>query len=512
MDRLPAGAKAVAAAILLVGQAAVAQDQPPRFRTEVEVTSVDAIVVDDRGQPILNLRPADFDVKVDGVSRRVVSADWIPLTAEAAARAGRPAVPPPPEGYSSNQSATLGRLFVLVVDRINIRFGGMTTHRPAINAFIDQLQPTDRIAVVAGGLGTSGSIPFTIDHERAKAAVSTLVGQRGLPGAGIAELLREVLTALKGVDAPKTVVLISEGFPLNDTPVLGDRRPFLVELEHLAAEARTIVYALKLDERITDMRWSNQDPTLGPDLTEPPAGDRRGAARSQGPGDIGGPREMPGAANAPVPDRVEAGSGLYSVAAVTGGAMFTAVMTADSAFARIEGELAGYYLLGVDTDPKQKDGKAHAITVGVNRPGATARARRQVIVARGETRPRTPEQAVQSALGSPVTISALPIRATAVSTRNPSGSNVRVAIRAVIGDDYSAPRPVVLGYVVTDANGRIVNRLGGNSTLRPMTAERPSPLQLTTSFEVAPGEYVLKLAVADGDRVGSIEHPFHAER
>jgi hypothetical protein len=168
--------------------------------------------------------------------------------------------------------------------------------------------------------------------------------------------LRELLTGLKTVDAPKTVVLISEGFPVSDAPLLAETRPFLVELEHLAAEARTIIYALKLDPRITDMRWSTQDTRLGPDLTEPPAGSRRGGALSQGAPDLGDQRAMPGPANAPVPDRVEAGGGLYSVAAVTGGSMFTVAMNADSAFARIDAELSGYYLLGVESDPSHKDG------------------------------------------------------------------------------------------------------------------------------------------------------------
>ena len=45
-----------------------AQQPPPKpsFQSSVEVTSLDVTVVDDRGKPITNLTPADFNVRIDG--------------------------------------------------------------------------------------------------------------------------------------------------------------------------------------------------------------------------------------------------------------------------------------------------------------------------------------------------------------------------------------------------------------------------------------------------------------
>ena len=68
-----------AAALALAAASAAAQEQPPRFQSSVEVTSLDVTVVDDRGQPIPDLTPADFVVRIDGKARRVVSAEWVPL-------------------------------------------------------------------------------------------------------------------------------------------------------------------------------------------------------------------------------------------------------------------------------------------------------------------------------------------------------------------------------------------------------------------------------------------------
>jgi hypothetical protein len=286
--------------------------------------------------------------------------------------------------------------------------------------------------------------------------------------------------------------------------------PLIQEIERLAAEARTIVYALQLAPRINDVRRTTQDTTLGPDLAEPPAAERRGAARGQGLPDPGGPQTMPGPANAPVADRVEGGGGLNSVAAATGGSMFTVVMKADPAFARIDAELSGYYLLGIEADPSTRDGKPHGIKVDVERSGVTVRSRRQVIANRPPAAPRTPEEALLPAFSSPTPIAGLPIRVSSLAMRGPGGKDVQLMIHAEVGADYTEQKTVVLGFVIVDAGDKVVQRRAGNSTLRPSIPGESSALQVTTSVNLPPGDYTMKLAVADGDRVGSVEHPVHA--
>src|SRR5262249_52493765 len=148
------------------------QQEQPRFRASVEVTSLDVSVVDDRGKPIQNLKPEDFNVRIDGSSRRVVSAEWIALVTPGAAPP-----PPPPDGYSTNENSTGGRLIVLAVDEPNIRFGGALAIARAANGFIDHLAPTDRIAVAGIGTGAP-STPFTANRERVKQAIGRMVGQK----------------------------------------------------------------------------------------------------------------------------------------------------------------------------------------------------------------------------------------------------------------------------------------------------------------------------------------------
>ena len=511
----------VGALALAAAQALQAQDQqPPRFQSGVEVVTVDVTVVDGDGRPVRGLRPADFVVDVDGERRRVVSAQWIALTPESAPAlpgSSRSAAVPLPAPYSSNDQPTGGRLIVLFIDRMNIRFEGMVALRPAIDGFVDRLQPSDRVALVIDGYGTNNNLAFTSDRERVKSAVGRIAGQRGLaPGGGDGSdwrhAMRELLTGLKSIDAPKTVLFVSEGFPTGaaDTPLLADTRPFLVELAQLAAESRTIIYGLRLDPRVQDIRWQSQDTRLGPDLTAPAASSRAGAARGQGAPDLGGPREMPGPANAATPDRLADGGGLASVAAVTGGSMFTIVMKADPAFARIDSELSGYYLLGVEADPSHRDGRPHAIKVDVTRGGVTVRSRRQLIVNAPARRAQSAEEALLPAFSSPTPIAGLPIRVTSLAMRGPGGNDVQLMIHAEVGADYTEQKSVVLGFVIAGSGDKVVQRRAGNSTLRPSIPGEASALQMTTSVNLPPGDYTMKLAVADGDRVGSVEHPVHA--
>src|SRR5262245_54724388 len=162
-------------ACLLFCCAASSGAQPPQqttpvFRSSVEVTSIDVGVVDKDGKPITTLQPGDFTVQVDGKPRKVISAEWMSLVTPA-----QPDAPLPPPGYSTNESATGGRLILIVVDQPNIRFGGIVSFRRAVESFIDHLLPSDRIAAVGIGPG-SASTPFTSDRQRVKQALARMPG------------------------------------------------------------------------------------------------------------------------------------------------------------------------------------------------------------------------------------------------------------------------------------------------------------------------------------------------
>ena len=356
--------------VLSVCMPAQAQNRP-QFRSGVEVTSIDVTVVDNRGRSIANLKPGEFLVRVDGVPRRVVSADWVSRTSNTS---GRLTEPRSPEGSSSNEAGS-GRLVLIVIDQPNIRFGGAIEHRAAINKFIDRLQPSDRVSVVNLGVGGK-SLPFTTNRDQMKQVVSSATGGVPYPpsiktaGDVTFDFLRALLNDLRSIDAPKTLVLVSQGLMFSE-----EARPSFEALERAAASARTTIYALRLDPRISDITQTDPDPALGPAPTNaPPAASGGGGGRAS--------RALP---DSPLPagpagDRgaqgIEAAGELYAVANATGGATFPVVMAADAALARIESELSGYYLLAIESAPADRDCKPHSLNVDVSRRAVTVRAGR----------------------------------------------------------------------------------------------------------------------------------------
>jgi VWFA-related protein len=528
MDRLPRPTRPAEVVLfvawLSLGAVAAAQDQQPRFQSGVDLTSVDVSVVDADGRPIQGLTPADFTVRIDGVPRRVVAANWVPLTGPPG-RSGDAATEIPAT-FTTNVNSSPGRIILIAIDQQNIRFGGMVPIRDALNAFVEQLQPSDRVGLMILGRGAK-SVPFTGDRPAVKAALGRLVGQKTVvsgfrrqiamwealaihqddnevyqdvvrrecgdsPGGGggrggsaldvcpgevrsqadsiavnaiddgerMLSALRAFFEGIRTVEAPKSLVLVTEGF------VLDPRRPSFVEIERLAAEARTSVYALRLDQRVSDLSQS----------------------RASAPGSAG-------------MDRMALRQGLDFLASATRGQVLNVVNTPDAALASIERDLSGYYLLGVESDPSDRT-ERRDVDVAVNRTGVTVRARRRVLV---EDRSRTAGQLVASALASPLASAAVPVRIAAYSFGGQERGKVQLVVRAEIGEGYSSPASMVVGYLLLGSDGRIIDNRGVERQLTPLTDGVPSALQFAATISVDPGEYELRVAASDGTRVGSAE-------
>jgi VWFA-related protein len=523
----------IAVALASVVVTRTSAQEPPRFRASVEVTSLDVNVVDSSGRPIRDLGADAFVVRIDGNLRRVVSAEWIAL----AGPSSGPAVSVP-DGFSTNENSRNGRIIVIAVDRPHIRTSGARAVLLAASGFIDALSPSDRVAVVGFGLGGLAT-PLTSDRERIKEALAQMTGEKradllignynialseaiamhdGDPGitaavvdrecpsgapqtagpaaqqaAATARLrcrsqleeearklaseaaistdatlrgLRDLLERLGTIDAPKTLVLISEGF------ILGDREPLINELGTTAAAARTSLYALQLDDENFFSVENARRPI------------------------------------APVADARERRASLEQLAAAARGTLFTAIGSEAGFFNQLEAEISGYYLVGVESESRDRDGRAHPVQIDVPRRGAIVRSRRQMIT-RADTI-RSPRQAVDAGLRSPLLLSALPLRVATFSLPDLEPGKVQLLIHAEAGRDYREPMDVSAGYTIADRTGRIVQGWTLDRRLVPATRGQPSPLRLVAGASLMPGEYMLRLVVAEGDKLGSVEHPIHA--
>ena len=88
------------------------QTPTPRFKSSLDLVRVDVNVIDGKGQPIRDLTAAEFDLRVDGRRRPIVSAQFVPI----GGAPDRLRDIAPPSDYSSNVDAAGGRLIMLVVD------------------------------------------------------------------------------------------------------------------------------------------------------------------------------------------------------------------------------------------------------------------------------------------------------------------------------------------------------------------------------------------------------------
>jgi VWFA-related protein len=518
--------------------AAAQQSQQPAFQSRADIIPVDVSVLDGRGQPVRDLAAADFSVRIDGQPRRVISAEWIPLTARGAAPEVRV-----PEGYTSNEQSAGGRLIVLAIDQPNIPFTAVRPMQDTLSRFLDGLEASDKVAVIGFGTGAP-SISFTTDRSRIRQAIARMPGQQsardgrhsvGLSTALILErqnesdrcaprcanaaldaivsrdcppynpdrlaerllckgeilsearelvetarqegdvtirAMQSLLTALKGIAAPKTLIVLSQRFFM-DTERDGVAR--VTELGALAGAARTSIYGVRLEEESFNIAQGIQSV-------------------------------------APVEDRQLQQRGLETLTSSARGALFNVSGTGTGIFDRITSELSGYYLLGVEPAGPDRDGKSHAIGVDVSRRGVTVRSRRTTLTGTGAADPLTtsPRDAAMAALAEPFLLTSLPMRGIAFALRGPDSSKLQLLIRVDIGSSYNGPVRLAVAHAVFDRNGRAIDGQVTDSRFSPAAAGVPSPIEFVAGASVGPGDYTVKLAAVDGDRAGSLELPVRA--
>ena len=84
-----------ALSLLALGAGAGGQDAPPSFGKEVEVVTVDAVVIDKAGNPVPGLTREDFTVLDEGVPQTLVNFEVVEAGEQRVAAA--PEAPPPPK-------------------------------------------------------------------------------------------------------------------------------------------------------------------------------------------------------------------------------------------------------------------------------------------------------------------------------------------------------------------------------------------------------------------------------
>jgi VWFA-related protein len=525
--------------LMLAGVSAEAQTpaQPaPVFRSRVELVAVDVSVLDADGRPVPDLTLDDFTIRVDGQSRRLVSAQFVPLGSAARSRPAGVAV----THYSTNADAIGGRLIVLVVDRGNIRRGEGRPLMDAASRFIGQLEPTDRLALAV--IPDSGpSMEFTTDHRSVQRTIGSLLGSATPPLStytiGLAEALAIAHQDLRTLDAVvgrecHTAAVMA---PLQGRTDVSSRNASTAagiikaceldvraEARLLYAEARqrtsaSLMAMLELLNRLAFLGGPKTVVLLSEGLFVDPreTGEFQRVAAAAAAADatvyvVGLDTQQTDASMEAISptfdrDRVMRRQGLEMLAGMARGQALSVATSGRTAFDRIARELSGYYVLGFEPEANDRDGEPHAIEVEARREGVEVRSRRHFLVDGGASRPT--RDVLAEILRTPLPATELLLRA-ATYVYPSEGRQLRLVIAAEI-EGAAAAGAVPCGFSLTDARGEVVGaEIEGPAALAAPVGDTHAYL---ASFVLDPGAYTLKIAAVDElGRRGSVEHRLDA--
>ena len=150
--------------------------QPPTFKAEVEYVEVDALVTDERGSIVRDLRKEDFQIFEDGKSQSILGFTFVDVPIETDKRGTEAVVEP---DVRSNERPFTGRVFVLVLDNLHTAPLRAPRVKRAAREFIDRhLAANDLMAVVQVGGSSEGSQEFTSNKRLLSAAVDRFMGQK----------------------------------------------------------------------------------------------------------------------------------------------------------------------------------------------------------------------------------------------------------------------------------------------------------------------------------------------
>ena len=375
------------------------------FRATADTVLVDALVVARDGTPIAGLKPEQFEVFIDGRRRQIERVEFISATTSlTAVSEGVPASP----GAAAAPAAPFsdGRVFVIAVDQMSFPLVAQSSAREAVRRIIESVKPEDYIGLVA--LESKTVVAPTRDRHAIRKAAEQIQGLRfeirprfnvsateatlikardattlrtvqmrecGLnsgidcptqvrmdaeqivqdlhrQASGSISGLHTALDAVATLPGRKNVLVISAGLPMSNRP--GVEPNIGLETNRLAAHAAAVnanLYVFYMNVhflRAFSVETGRMNNTIFQDVQ---------VFRT----------------------------GLEKFAAGANGALFEIQVDADPFVTRVMRETAAYYLLGVTSEPRDRDGKEHYIRVQVKQVrDATVRYRTVVTIPVGK--------------------------------------------------------------------------------------------------------------------------------
>ena len=421
---------ASAMAIALISRAGPVAAQQPTFQTTVNFVDVDVTVADAQGNFVSGLTADDFEVFEDGKPQTIQTFSYIELPVERPNRyrfAGQPV----PDDVRSNRDVSSGRVYIILLDDLNVAPLRTNIVRKHAREFIErQFGPHDLAAVVVTSGRKDAAQEFTSDPALLLRAVDHFVGQRlqsaemqriddyyqslsrsgsdqsdpdpvtrnqsfdpsnlerGQRAVGVLNTLRSLAEFLESVRGRRKALLwFSEGIDYPMAEVFSSQSGneiFVATRDAISAAAQANVNIFALDPRgligmttdfVENMRSGAPD-VMGTDRNRPVGTPASGTQALLG--------EM----------RLTQDS-LRTLAEGTGGFAAVDTNSFDEAFSRITDANSRYYLLGYAPPAHPRNGRFHHIEVKVKRPGMRVVARRGYPSPSGKTASERKQEALE---------------------------------------------------------------------------------------------------------------------
>ena len=154
--------------------------EPPKFPAQVELITVDTVVVDAKGNPVTGLTRDDFILKEDGQVREILAFEAVALPPPIAPTPG-PAASPSPRPHIVTSAAAAprtGSTFLVVFDDLHLTGVSAASMRTTLGRFLSESAGEgDQVTIVSTATGATWSGSLPADRDDLLAFASRLKGR-----------------------------------------------------------------------------------------------------------------------------------------------------------------------------------------------------------------------------------------------------------------------------------------------------------------------------------------------
>ncbi|HEY0284416.1 MAG TPA: VWA domain-containing protein [Vicinamibacterales bacterium] len=175
------GAVFLTAIAVIAPLLAAPQQQPApsaTFQVQVDFVDIDAVVTDERGNFVAGLTKDDFELLDDGKPQEISAFSLVDIPVPSAAANAR-AVPPAISDVKSNAEPISGRLYVIVLDDLNV---APLRTKVVVNSARELIErhfgPNDIAAITYTSGRTDGAQEFTSERAALLAAIDKFQGRK----------------------------------------------------------------------------------------------------------------------------------------------------------------------------------------------------------------------------------------------------------------------------------------------------------------------------------------------